>query len=146
MVVKKRRGGIGVLPMVDPVVRDIARRSTSTLAVVAAARLGVGVAMVLAPDRFYSQGSGTETLLMRTIGIRDVVLASGACAAWGRGADVELRRWACAGLLSDSADVVVGIGSRSVMGSRSAMIATLAPVPFVAAGILGLARSTVRHR
>jgi hypothetical protein len=131
--------------MVDRVVRDNSQASTSTLAIVAAARVGVGVAMVLAPGWFFPQGSGTETLLMRTVGIRDVVLGSGACAAWASGAGGEFRRWASAGLVSDSADVVVGLGSRSLVGSRSALIATLAPVPFVAAGIFGLARSTRKN-
>ena len=122
-------------------VRDSPRASSSTLAIVAAARVGVGVAMILAPGWFYRQGSGTEMLLMRTIGIRDVVLGSGACAAWASGAGGEFRRWASAGLLSDGADVVTGLRSRPLVGSRSALIATLTPVPFVAAGIFGLARS-----
>jgi hypothetical protein len=98
--------------------------------------------MILRPGWFYPQGSGTETLLMRTIGIRDVVLGSGACAAFATGAGVELRRWASFGLLSDSADVVLGLRSRSLIGPRSAMIATLAPMPFVAAGIFGLGPRT----
>jgi hypothetical protein len=96
--------------------------------------------MILAPGRFFRPGSGTETLLMRTIGIRDVVLGSGACAAWASGSHREFRRWATVGLLSDSADIVTGIGSWSSLGSRSAAIATLSPVPFVAAGIIGLDR------
>jgi hypothetical protein len=126
---------------VDRVVRDISRTSTSTLALVAAARVGVGVAMIMAPGWFFPQGSGTETLLMRTVGIRDVVLGSGACAAWASGDRGDFRRWASAGLLSDGADVVVGLTSRSLVGSRSAMIAVLAPLPFGAAGIFGLSRS-----
>jgi hypothetical protein len=96
--------------------------------------------MILAPGRFFRAGSGTETLLMRTIGIRDLVLGSAACAAWASGSHGELRRWATAGLLSDSADIVTGISSWSSLGARSAAIATLSPVPFVAAGITGLAR------
>jgi hypothetical protein len=96
--------------------------------------------MIVAPGRFFRPDSGTETLLMRTIGIRDLVLGSGACAAWAKGSHGELRRWATVGLLSDSADIVTGIGSRRSLGSPGAAIATLSPVPFVAAGIIGLAR------
>src|ERR1700687_1741971 len=103
--------------------REKAQASTSILAMVAAARVAVGATMILAPSRFFSPGSGTETLLMRTIGIRDVVLGSGACAAWASGAGGEFRRWASAGLLSDSADVVAGLRSRPLVGSRSALIA-----------------------
>ena len=40
--------------------------------------------MLLAPGRFFKPESGTETLLMQTIGIRDMVIGSGACAAWVR--------------------------------------------------------------
>jgi len=69
--------------------RERAEGSTAILALVAAARVAVGAAMILAPSRIFSPGSGTETLLMRTIGIRDVVLGSGACAAWARGEEGE---------------------------------------------------------
>jgi hypothetical protein len=118
-----------------------AQASTPILAVVAVARVGVGAAMILVPSRFFSPGSGTETLLMRTVGIRDVVLGSGACAAWASGEEGELRRWATLGLVSDGADFVTGLRSKPLVGSKSALIATLSPVPFVAAGILGLTRS-----
>jgi hypothetical protein len=120
--------------------RERPRVSARIMALVAAARVTVGAAMILAPSRFFSPGSGTETLLMRTIGIRDVVLGSGACAAWARGEEGELQRWATVGLVSDGADFVTGLRSKPLVGSRSALIATLSPVPFVAAGILGLTR------
>ena len=117
-----------------------AQASSPILALVAAARVVVGAVMILAPSRVFSPGSGTETLLMRTIGIRDVVLGSGACAAWARGEEGEFRRWATLGLVSDGADFVTGLRSTPLVGSKSALIATLSPAPFVAAGILGLAR------
>jgi hypothetical protein len=120
--------------------QERAQASTAILALVAVARVGVGAAMVLAPSRIFSPGSGTETLLMRTIGIRDVVLGSGACAAWARGEAGELRRWATVGLVSDGADFVTGLRSKPLVGSKGALIATLSPVPFVAAEILGLTR------
>jgi len=114
---------------------------TSALVTVAAARIGVGVAMVLVPGRFFKQASGTETLLMRTVGIRDVVIGTGACAALAAGAGGEFRRWASMGLLSDSADVIAGLtSSRSLPDTRSALIAILSPLPFVAAGLYGAAR------
>ena len=81
-------------------------RTSPILALVAAARVGVGAAMLLAPGRFFKPESGTETLLMQTIGIRDLVIGSGACAAWVRGGGGEFRGWATACLLytSDAAD------------------------------------------
>src|ERR1700744_1354812 len=121
--------------------RDKAPASTSILAMVAAGRVAVGATMILAPSRIFSPGSGTETLLMRTIGIRDVVLGSGACAAWGRGEEGELKRWATGGLARDAAYFVPGLRSKPLVGSKGALIATLSPVPFVAAGILGITRS-----
>jgi hypothetical protein len=98
--------------------------------------------MLVAPNRIFKPGSGTETLLMQTIGIRDVVLGSGGCAAWARGGDGELRKWATVGLISDSADLCLGLRSKRLVGTKSAMIATLAPVPFIVAGLLGLTRGT----
>jgi hypothetical protein len=123
------------------VIHERVQASTPILALVAVARVGVGAAMIFAPSRFFSPGSGTETLLMRTIGIRDVVLGSGACAAWALGGEGELRRWATVGLVSDGADFVTGLRSKPLVGRQSALIATLSPVPFVGAGILGLTRS-----
>jgi hypothetical protein len=123
---------------------DRTRTSPSVLALVAAARVGVGAIMILAPGRFFSpesdRDSGTVTLLMQTIGIRDVVLGSGACAAWARGGDGEFRRWATVGLISDSADLLLGLRSRPLIDTKSALIAMLAPMPFVGAGLFGLAR------
>jgi hypothetical protein len=123
------------------VLEDRTRTSSPILALVAAARVGVGATMLLAPDRFFSPESGTETLLMQTIGIRDVVLGSGGCAAWLRGVDGEFRGWATVGLISDSADLLLGLRSKPLVGPKSALIATLAPVPFIGAGLLGFVRS-----
>jgi hypothetical protein len=114
-------------------------RTSPILALVAAARAAVGAAMLLAPGRFFKPESGTETLLMQTIGIRDLVLGSGGCAAWARGGD--FGAWATAGVVSDSADLLLGLRSRPLVGTKSALIATLAPVPFVGAAVLGFVRS-----
>ena len=97
--------------------------------------------MLLAPGRFFRPESGTETLLMQTIGIRDLVLGSGACAALLRGRGGDFRSWATVGLISDSADLVLGLRSRPLVGTKSALIATLAPVPFVGAAVFGFVRS-----
>ncbi|HXA87630.1 MAG TPA: hypothetical protein VNW96_03470 [Mycobacterium sp.] len=111
------------------------------LALVAAARVAVGAAMLLVPGRFFKPESGTETLLMQTIGIRDLVIGSGACAAWVRGSDGDFRSWATVGLVSDSADLLLGLRSKPLVGTKSALIAMLAPVPFVGAAVLGFVRS-----
>ena len=121
---------------------DTTHSSASLLPWVAAARVGVGAAMLLAPGRFFKPDSGTETFLMQTIGIRDLVLGSGACAAWAQGSDGQLRRWSTAGLISDSADFCLGVSSSRLMGRKSAMVATLAPVPFIVAGLFGFTRGS----
>ena len=97
--------------------------------------------MLLVPGRFFKPESGTETLLMQTIGIRDLVIGSGACAAWVRGSDGDFRSWATVGLVSDSADLLLGLRSKPLVGTKSALIAMLAPVPFVGAAVLGFVRS-----
>ena len=122
------------------------RDSSRPLVLVAAGRVAVGALMLLAPRWFLPRGSGTETLLMRTIGVRDVVLGSAVCGAAITGTETELRRMAFFGLISDIADIVVGLRSRSDLDTRSALIATLAPVPFVAAGVFGLARGVRRRQ
>src|SRR3954471_24807887 len=94
---------------------DSPRSSSSLLAWVAVARVGVGAAMLLAPGTFFRPGSGVETLLLQTIGIRDVVLGSGGCTAWARGTDQELRRWATVGLISDGADFCLGLRSKRLV-------------------------------
>jgi hypothetical protein len=120
----------------------VKRRSSgaphSTLAVVAAARLAVGSAMLLFPDRFFRPASGTETLLMQTIGVRDIALGLGTLRSWSGGGSSELRRWALVGTLSDGADLALGLRSKPLVGRRSAWIATLSPVPFLAAETVGL--------
>jgi hypothetical protein len=102
--------------------------------------------MLSAPGRFFKPNSGTETLLMQTIGIRDVVIGSGACAALLRGGDREFRGWVAAGLISDGADLVLGLRSKPLVGTKSALIATLAPLPFVGAAVLGFVRGHRRPR
>ena len=84
---------------------------------------------------------GYRDVADETIGIRDLVIGSGACAALLRGGDGDFRRWAAFGLISDSADLLLGLRSRPLVGTKSALIATLAPVPFVGGGVRGFVRS-----
>lgn len=119
---------------------DQVRKSPQILGWVAAARVAVGAAMLASPSAFFAHETGTEKLLMQTIGIRDLVLGSGGCVAWLRRRDGEFRGWAAAGLTSDTADLLLGLRSKSLVGTKSALIAILAPAPFVGAGLVGLTR------
>lgn len=89
-------------------------------------RAAVGVALVVAP-RLPMRVSGRElptgstALLMRTIGIRDLVLGLGTVSAARTPGTTDVRRWTTAALASDSLDTVVSLASaRSIGGHRRA--------------------------
>ncbi|GAF42997.1 MULTISPECIES: hypothetical protein [Rhodococcus] len=121
----------------------IARVDVSLL--LASARIGVGVLLIAAPTVVLPRedaGNGTNAVLMRTVGVRDLVLGGGA--VWTRGRRDEFRRWAAAGLASDTGDLLVGICSARLIGRSGAIKAVAVVAPWVAAGAAGLVRG--RHR
>ena len=92
----------------------------------------IGAALIAAPGPFLrlsrrEQPTGASLLLLRTIGIRDLVLGLGTVAA-ARSEEVnDLRRWTAATLASDSLDVVASLASMRSIGKRdSAGAAVLA--------------------
>lgn len=97
--------------------------------------------MAVAPTRFLLI-SGREAptpvsiLLMRTIGIRDLVLGVGTVAAARRGDDI--RRWTSAGLASDSLDVVASLASARTIGRAESAGAAAAALLFAAGDIVAL--------
>jgi hypothetical protein len=106
-----------------------------------AARFGVGIALVAWPDRVLpkdDKANGTSAFLMRTIGIRDLVLGGGALVAWFRNRN-DFRRWAIAGTASDTADLVAGLSSSAMLGRSGAARSVAVVAPWVAAGVAGLA-------
>jgi hypothetical protein len=96
-------------------------------------RAAVGVSLMAAPGvpmRLSGREEPTSTglLLMRTIGIRDLVLGLGSVAAARSGARPDSRRWPAAVLASDSPDVAVSAASWRSIGKRDACAAArLAP-------------------
>ena len=96
---------------------------------VGALRAAVGVALLAAPKAISRNDDADFTLLMRTIGVRDLVLGTGALVG---GAQPGGRLWAKAALASDSLDVVVGSLSIPKVGVGGGLVAALLPVPFVA--------------
>jgi hypothetical protein len=94
-------------------------------------RTGAGVLMLARPDAVRAQ-TGTERLLMRTIGVRDLVLGVGGAAALIRG---DARSWIRAGIVSDLIDAVVAARSSDDIGRNASMFATLLPLPLAAAGV-----------
>jgi hypothetical protein len=77
------------------------------------------------------QPTGTDLLLMRTIGIRDLVVGLGTVAA-ARSQDVaDVRRWTEAALASDSLDVAASLASVRSIGKRDSIGAALLALVFV---------------
>ncbi len=106
-------------------------------------RTAVGAGLVVGPGptlRLSRRESATPAsiLLLRTIGIRDVVLGSGTVAAARSGDPVEVRRWTMVALSSDSLDVVASLVAARAIGRREALGATAAAVLFVALDLLAL--------
>jgi len=88
----------------------------------------VGVVLVAvpgAPMRLAGNGepSGASLLLMRTIGIRDLVIGLGTVAAARTGAVGDERRWVSASMASDALDTVVSLASLRSIGKRDALAA-----------------------
>jgi hypothetical protein len=98
---------------------------------VAAARIGFGVALVVAPERVTSLWLGSDAgrpgarVLTRGLGARDLALGVGALAA----ADSQLQPWVAAAIVADSADLVA-----TVTAGKSLPLTGRAVVGAVAAG------------
>jgi hypothetical protein len=99
-------------------------------------RAAVGVALIAAPGvpmRLAGQGqaTGADALLMRTIGIRDLILGLGTVAAARSGGVRDVRRWTAAALGSDSLDVAASLASVRSIGKRDSWTAALLALIFV---------------
>lgn len=109
-------------------------------------RGAVGVALITAPRPFLrlsgaGDPTGPEVLLLRTIGIRDLVLGVGTVVAARRGGAGDARRWTVVGLASDVLDVVASAAAGRSVGPAAAGGAALAAATFVAGDLAALAGS-----
>jgi hypothetical protein len=99
-------------------------------------RAAVGIALIAAPGapmRLSGQQepTGADLLLMRTIGIRDLVLGAGTVAA-ARSSDVrDVRRWTATALASDSLDAATSLASIRSIGKRDSWVAAILALTFV---------------
>jgi len=104
-------------------------------------RAAVGVALVAAPGvpmrLLGREPSPADDLLMRTIGIRDLVLGLGTVIA-ARADGAGARGWALAGLASDSLDAVASLVSMPAIGKRDAGSAVALSLAFVGGDLLAL--------
>ena len=99
-------------------------------------RSAVGIALIAAPGvpmrlAGQEQPTGASMLLMRTIGIRDLVLGAGTVAAARSGDSREARRWTTSALASDSLDVAASLASMRSIGKRDSVGAALLALIFV---------------
>jgi hypothetical protein len=108
-------------------------------------RAAVGVALIAAPGvpmRVAGQKapSGADMLLMRTIGIRDLVLGLGTVAA-ARSDDLrDVRRWTGTALASDSLDVATSLASMRSIGKRDSAGAAVLALIFAGGDVQALRR------
>lgn len=114
-------------------------------------RTAVGAALIVAPKvpmRFSGreEPTGASVLLMRTIGIRDLVLGLGtvtaARSANGNGSDGEegdsVRRWTSMAMASDSIDTVVSLASFRSIGKRDSAVAAVLAFVFACGDLVAL--------
>jgi hypothetical protein len=106
-------------------------------------RAGVGISMIAAPGRFLRLSdreapTAVSVLLMRTIGIRDLVLGAGTVAAARRGSDGEVRHWTSAGLASDSLDVLASLAAARSIGRKESAGAAGAALVFAIGDVVAL--------
>src|SRR5580698_4642707 len=99
-------------------------------------RTAVGAALIVAPGapmRLAGQQepTGADLLLMRTIGIRDLVLGIGTVAAARSNGARDIRRWTIAALASDSLDSATGLASCRSIGRRDSLSAAILALTFV---------------
>jgi hypothetical protein len=84
-----------------------------TARLVAAGRIGFGVALILTPERVTARWLGPDSscagtqVVTRGLGARDLALGAGALAA----PDAHLRPWVAAAVVADTADLVATLGA-----------------------------------
>jgi len=114
-------------------------------------RAMVGAVLVVSPAAILRLSSreapsGASVLLLRTIGIRDLVLGAGTVSASRRGSAPDARRWIWAGLASDSLDALAGLGSVRSIGRKESAGAAGAALAFVVGDVLALGRGRKQER
>src|SRR5438270_359499 len=100
--------------VISPSGRDPVSRQTRIVPAVAALRCAVGAGLLGVPS-MATNGDPGRAILVRTIGLRDLVVGAGALAALRR-EPPSARLWVQAGLVSDVADVLLALGSYRQLG------------------------------
>jgi hypothetical protein len=82
--------------------------------------------------------TGAALLLMRTIGIRDLVLGLGTVSASRSNDQSDARRWLKATLASDALDTVVSLAALRSIGRRDSLFAAALALGFVCGDLYAL--------
>ena len=82
--------------------------------------------------------TGEALLLMRTIGIRDLVLGLGTVTAARSLDPSDARRWTKAALASDSLDTIVSVAASRSIGKRDSVLAAALAFVFVCGDLYAL--------
>lgn len=127
----------------DAYVNYAATVSTTSSETMGWLRTAVGLALIAAPGapmRLAGQQepAGADLLLMRTIGIRDLVLGLGTVAAARSDDMTDLRRWTATALASDSLDVAASLASFRSIGKRDSWSAAILALTFVCGDLQAL--------
>jgi hypothetical protein len=106
-------------------------------------RASVGLALMAAPGapmRLAGDESptGAALILMRTIGIRDLVLGLGTAAAARSTDQSDARRWVKATMASDALDTVVSLAVMRSIGRRDSIFAAALAFGFVCGDLQAL--------
>jgi hypothetical protein len=109
-------------------------------------RTSVGVVLIVAPGATMrltgaEPPTGALLLLMRTIGIRDLVLGLGTVASHGSGDPGAARRWLAATTASDALDTVASLAAGRSIGRRDSVGAAGLAFAFVCGDLMALAGS-----
>ena len=114
-------------------------------------RAAVGVGLILAPGvpmRLSGREEPTSAglLLMRTIGVRDLVLGLGTVAAARSDRVADAQRWTTAALASDSLDAAISAASFRSIGKRDSFAAAILALAFACADLGALRHPAIRQR
>jgi hypothetical protein len=113
-------------------------------------RTSVGVALVIAPAapmRLAGDESptGAAVLLMRTIGIRDLVLGLGTVSTAQSLGQADARRWVKATLASDALDTIVSLAAMRSIGRRDSLLSAALAFGFVCGDLQALRTTSERE-
>lgn len=107
------------------------------------ARTAVGVTLAVAPAPPFRLSNreaptGAALLLMRTIGIRDLVIGLGTVSAARSQSHADAQRWTARAMTSDALDVIASVASVRSVGKKESITAAAMALVFVAGDLLAM--------